>query len=363
MDDLLAAHRKQLRDLQSVITQKKKQATKKSRRGINDDCDRLERELKAKQNAEITALQNELDPSITEDNLEAARLGETENKTKATDDELASQLQDVGLHNTASTTAATPTNHERLAPTTTTAAPSTTTADSNTDRSGGSSKKPNRQKARLARRAAHIEEITAEAAAEAANQPDLRAVEAARMNELFKEHNLLEIQIAPDGHCLYSAFAAGLEHADIPLSPDTAQALAVTETNTDTTTKTDTGDQQPAAEPATGKQKRRGYALTRRAAGDYIASHADDFIPFLEENTTIEEHVRKVTETAEWGGQMELLALAKRYGVTVKIVQAQGVGVTAMNEGEEGSKADVWLAYHRRGYGLGEHYNALRKTS
>ncbi|KAK6359525.1 hypothetical protein TWF696_000680 [Orbilia brochopaga] len=356
MDDLLAAHRKQLRDLQSVITQKKKQATKKTRRGVNDECERLERDLKDKQAAELAALQQELNPSTTEGVLETDRTGQNdEPKTETTDDELASKLQDSQIHDTDATTAS-PTNHERLASAATTAAttPNTTTADSNIDRSGG--KKPNRQKARLARRAAHIEEIAAEAEKEAANQPNLRAVEAERMNQLFKEHSLLEVPIVPDGHCLYSAFAVGLEDAGISLSPESAQAHPAAETDANT------GDQQPASAPGTGKQNRRGYTFTRRAAGSYIASHADEFIPFLDEDTTVEEHVRKVTSSAEWGGQMELLALAKQYGVTVKIVQAQGVGVTAMNE-EEGKKADVWLAYHRRGYGLGEHYNALRKAS
>lgn len=152
------------------------------------------------------------------------------------------------------------------------------------------------------------------------------------MKQLFEENGLVEIQIAPDGHCLYSAFAVGLEGAGIPLSD----------------------------EPSSDGTKQRGYTFTRKAAGEYISSHPDDFVPFLEEGETLDGHVRKVTNTAEWGGHMELLALAKEYGVTVKVVQAQGVGVTVMN-GDEGQKADVWLAYHRKGYGLGEHYNALRK--
>jgi OTU domain-containing protein 6 len=31
-------------------------------------------------------------------------------------------------------------------------------------------------------------------------------------------------------------------------------------------------------------------------------------------------------------------------------------------EGEEEGKKTIWLAYYRHGYGLGEHYNSLRKT-
>jgi OTU domain-containing protein 6 len=46
MEELQAKHRKELRDLQSKITQKKKQASKKTRKGVNEECDRLEQELK-----------------------------------------------------------------------------------------------------------------------------------------------------------------------------------------------------------------------------------------------------------------------------------------------------------------------------
>ncbi|KAK6499293.1 hypothetical protein TWF506_003920 [Arthrobotrys conoides] len=319
MEDLLTLHRKQLRDLQSVITQKKKSATKKTRRGVNDDCERLERELKEKQALEITALEEELNPTSTvEENDGSSEPVVGDNPPPPEEPEqkedISTKLQETTLEDPT-----TPTNHERIQLST-------------------SSKKPNRAKARLARRAAQIEEITAQAHQEAASQPNLRAIEAERMKQLFEENGLVEIQIAPDGHCLYSAFAVGLEGAGISLSEEA----------------------KTSEENGEGGTKMRGYTFTRKAAGAYISSHPDDFIPFLEEGETLDGHVRKVTSTAEWGGQMELLALAKEYGVTVKVVQAQGVGVTAMNE-EEGEKADVWLAYHRKGYGLGEHYNALRK--
>ncbi|KAK6510072.1 hypothetical protein TWF481_004785 [Arthrobotrys musiformis] len=309
MEDLLALHRKQLRDLQSVITQKKKSATKKTRRGVNDDCERLERELKEKQASEISALEKEINPDAATNDEADAPVEETTEEAREEEEEISSKLHETTLSDP-------PTNHERI--------PSPPPSSS-------SSKKPNRNKARLARRAAKIDEITAQAEQEAASQPNLRAIEAERMKQLFDENGLVEILIPPDGHCLYSAFAVGLEGAGIPLSDDTVS-----------------------------DKKVRGYTFTRKAAGEYISSHPDDFAPFLEEGETLDGHVRKVTSTAEWGGHMEILALAKEYGVTVKIVQAQGVGITTMNE-DEGGEADVWLAYHRKGYGLGEHYNALRK--
>src|ERR1700761_1940279 len=53
MEETLARHRKEKRDLQARITQKKKNATKKTRKGVNDECERLERELAEKHQAEL----------------------------------------------------------------------------------------------------------------------------------------------------------------------------------------------------------------------------------------------------------------------------------------------------------------------
>src|ERR1700760_478752 len=55
MEELQARHRKEQRDLQSRITQKKKQASKKTRKGVNEECENLEAELKERQRAEVVA--------------------------------------------------------------------------------------------------------------------------------------------------------------------------------------------------------------------------------------------------------------------------------------------------------------------
>jgi OTU domain-containing protein 6 len=69
---------------------------------------------------------------------------------------------------------------------------------------------------------------------------------------------------------------------------------------------------------------------------------------------------------------LELSALANAYGVEIRVVQGGGrVEVVRPQEegraeaGEEGKGKEegktLWLAYYRHGYGLGEHYNSLRK--
>ncbi|KAH0101187.1 hypothetical protein KCU96_g3081, partial [Aureobasidium melanogenum] len=61
MEELQQRHRKEAKDLQSKITQKKKAATKKTRKGVNDECDNLERDMKARHQEEIQAMTAPID--------------------------------------------------------------------------------------------------------------------------------------------------------------------------------------------------------------------------------------------------------------------------------------------------------------
>jgi len=71
--------------------------------------------------------------------------------------------------------------------------------------------------------------------------------------------------------------------------------------------------------------------------------------------------VGKIKDTAEWGGQLELQAIARAFAVQVNVLQADGR--VEKIESETGSKDDpVWLAYYRHSFGLGAHYNALKKA-
>jgi OTU domain-containing protein 6 len=68
------------------------------------------------------------------------------------------------------------------------------------------------------------------------------------------------------------------------------------------------------------------------------------------------------------GGQLQLLALASAYQVQIKVVQNGRTEMIRPSDGrQEQDKGDedrtIWLAYYRYGYGLGEHYNSLRKKS
>ncbi|GJC85138.1 OTU domain-containing protein 2 [Colletotrichum liriopes] len=312
LDQMQARHRKEQRELVGRITSKKKNATKKTRKGVNEECAEMERRLKEQQEEELSALSG--GGAVVEADVE-------ENVTIRDDTaELADKLEETSISEPA---------------------PPTPPADDEPQTQGqGQGKKRNRQKERMARRAAELEAAAVKAEEEARNMTDHRGAEKTYMLKEFKTHSLAEKEIAPDGHCLFSAVADQLAQKGIPLGPDAT----------------------PSVQP---------YKIVRRAAAEWMASHPDDFAPFLEED--LEAYAQKIRDTAEWGGQLELAALANVYGVEIRVVQdgrterigpSAGDDVDGAASEEPGTgKKEIWLAYYRHGYGLGEHYNSLRKTA
>jgi OTU domain-containing protein 6 len=198
----------------------------------------------------------------------------------------------------------------------------------------------------MARRAAEQEAAAEAALEEAQGMTDHRGVERSSLERAFSAHGLVEHEIRPDGHCLFSAVADQLVQRNIPISPSTSTS----DTN---------GDRD--------EDKTTPYRVVRRVATDYMELHSDNFAPFLEE--PLESYIPKIRDTAEWGGQLELLALASAYRVEIKIVQNGRTETIQPSGGEDAANGDgkgdrtIWLVYYRHRYGLGEHYNSLRKKS
>ncbi|KAK1728716.1 hypothetical protein CaCOL14_005433 [Colletotrichum acutatum] len=314
LEQMQSRHRKEQRDLVGRITSKKKNATKKTRKGVNDECAELERQLKAKHEEEVAGLSGGGVAEEVQDNDDEATRDETA--------EVAEKLRDTTISESE-----TPVGEEK--------------EQTQTHAQGqGQGKKRNRQKERLARRAAEVEAAAEKAQEEASGMTDHRGIEKTYMLKEFKANGLEEKEIAPDGHCLFSAVADQLRQLGIPL----ASAEEASSGGGDSTQKLP-------------------YKVVRRAAAEYMVSHPDDFAPFLEEG--LEGYVRRIRDTAEWGGQLELAALASVYGVEIRVVQdgrTERIGPAAGGDGEE-EKKEIWLAYYRHGYGLGEHYNSLRKLT
>ncbi|KAF3761091.1 OTU-domain-containing protein [Cryphonectria parasitica EP155] len=294
LEQIQARHRKEAKDLQGRITSKKKNATKKTRKGVNDECAEMERQMKERQAEEIRKVNGGAEDGEEEEQDGGGVDGEapTQKETQEEEEEAGAAAAETG---------------------------------------NGPAKKRNRQKERLARRAAEQEAAALAAEQEAARMPDHRAVEKTTMLAAFKKHGLAEHEIRPDGHCLFSAVADQLGQIGVPLGEGTV------------------------GEP--------GYKIVRRRAAGYIEQHGDEYAGFLEED--LGRYVAKMRDTAEWGGQLELLALASVYGVEIHVVQDRDTEVIRPAQQEEGEaeRKRIWLAYYRHGYGLGEHYNSLRKAA
>ena len=314
MDELLVRHRKEQRDLQSRVTQKKKSATKKTRKGINEECENLERELKERQAAEIVA-------STVDTPANGLTYAEGHSSIGSADEPNGERV-----------------GHEAEKPVAQPLSAASRASSTALDlpQSDQALNKPNRQRARLARRAAEREAVAAEAAQESLSLPDLKKREKAVMDSEIARRGLQEQEVQADGHCLYAAVADGLKHQNLDLLPSI----------------------QPVIVDENAPTKQEDYKIVRRTAAEYIEAHQDDFMPFLEE--PLHTYVHKVGQTAEWGGQLELLALAKAYGVDIAVLQGDGRIVEI--EGGSGDNKKLWLAYYKHYFRLGEHYNSLRKV-
>ncbi|KAG6376112.1 hypothetical protein JVT61DRAFT_2084 [Boletus reticuloceps] len=149
-----------------------------------------------------------------------------------------------------------------------------------------------------------------------------------------------------DGHCLFSAIADQLALLNV---------LPANEAN---------------------------YPTVRAAASGYISQHPDVFLPFLPsisgedgvgatENSGLmdarqfEQYCLAIKDTAAWGGEPEILALSRAYNAPIQVIQAGTPSVVTHTP--DGNNLDlardakiIRISFHRRMYGLGEHYNSLR---
>jgi OTU domain-containing protein 6 len=304
LDGLQSRHRKEAKDLQSRITQKKKGASKKTRKGVNSECEELERQLKERQAHEIAVLNGD-DATQCADEGPEIEQGPPDNFTT--------------------------TNEEHIEINSISEALEKATIPDIEPAEDGQPKKRNRAKERLARRAAETAAAVEEAKKEAANQPDPKALERKKMLSQFESRGLVEKIIRPDGHCLFSAVADQLVQIGIPL----------------------------AGESDTELREDQRYKIVRKAAAAYIEGHPDEFVGWLDE--PLGSYVEKIRDTAEWGGHLELLALARTYRIEICVIQDGDPQTIKPEEGVD-KPEKIWLGYYRHGFGLGEHYNSLRKS-
>ncbi|KAF9264721.1 OTU-domain-containing protein [Marasmius fiardii PR-910] len=207
-----------------------------------------------------------------------------------------------------------------------------------------------RFEARQARKAAALAQTFVEGDPEFEARLEKEAKEEERaITRICDELGVQLFEINPDGHCLFSAVADQL--ALLSLLP-ASQA---------------------------------NYATIRSVASNYLYTHPDDFLPFLPSgegedglgaqdpglmsSSEYERYCQSIRDTAMWGGEPEILALSRAFKVPIHVIQSGTPPVVIHNptgtpfDGDLRDPKVVRISYHRRMYGLGEHYNSLRPKS
>ncbi|KAG2234186.1 hypothetical protein INT48_005986 [Thamnidium elegans] len=181
-------------------------------------------------------------------------------------------------------------------------------------------KKVNKARARIEKRNAEMERLRQEAIKESENQVDLGVVETEAITKLVVPMSLRIKQVGADGHCLYNAFADQLKRR---------------------------------------YDENVSYKELRKSAADYMRNHPDDFVPFLYlEDGDFGKYCNDIEFTACWGGQLEIVALAKSRKVPVDVIQMDGPIIKICDD-EYPDKSPLKLAYHKHLFSLGAHYNSL----
>eukprot|EP00210_Caulerpa_lentillifera_P001846 g1775.t1 len=144
-----------------------------------------------------------------------------------------------------------------------------------------------------------------------------------KLEEKLKLKGMIIHEIRPDGHCLYKA----IEHQT---------------------------------------SKQWTVESLRRLAAEEMRSSIEEYLPFfVHEGTDVKnaflEYCQKVELTAEWGGELELQALAKRLHKMFVIYSAEFPDNIIGSEFAVESDKPIQLCFMQHAYHLGAHYNSITK--
>ena len=158
------------------------------------------------------------------------------------------------------------------------------------------------------------EEIEAERLAAG---PSAKELEIKRMEELYLKPAGLRIRdVAADGNCLYRAVAEQCANA-------------------------------------------KDFMAVRTICADALLENEEEYAPFAECDGSYANYVERVRNSTDWGGHLELRALATALKRPVVVYSADAA---PLRMGDEEDGEDILLSFHRHYYALGEHYNSVTKA-
>ncbi|KAJ2710181.1 2-oxoglutarate dehydrogenase E1 component [Coemansia spiralis] len=103
------------------------------------------------------------------------------------------------------------------------------------------------------------------------------------------------------------------------------------------------------------------HARHRESVCEYMARHADEFAPFMDETCPFDRYVSNMQKAGVYGGNLELVAFARNYRVDIRVYQVGGrvfviSGASPDNPSDPNrSMPAVHIAYHSY-----EHYSSVR---
>ena len=197
----------------------------------------------------------------------------------------------------------------------------TTSFNSKATKATSEEQKPRKTKAQRKREKARLAEKQREAEIEQERLnagPSLRDVEIERITELYLiDKNLVLKEIPADGNCLYRSIASQC------------------------------GNEVD-------------YKAIRKICADVLIQNNEEFSPFAEIETTYQEYVAKVASSSEWGGHLELRALAIGLKRPIVVYSADAPPLVMGEEYRDlEDSEEIRLSFHRYYYALGEHYNSI----
>lgn len=134
-------------------------------------------------------------------------------------------------------------------------------------------------------------------------------------------------EVAADGHCLYRAVGHQLRL----LRPDAYEW------------------RRPPEEV---------HEEVRSVCAAALRASEDDYAPFaeLKDGEDFGGYCRRVESSGDWGGELELRALADSLRLQIRVHRAGEA--KALELGKKGGGEPLQVTYHRHYYALGEHYNS-----
>eukprot|EP00123_Amoebidium_parasiticum_P020302 comp47032_c0_seq1/m.47590 comp47032_c0_seq1/g.47590 ORF comp47032_c0_seq1/g.47590 comp47032_c0_seq1/m.47590 type:complete len:328 (-) comp47032_c0_seq1:613-1596(-) len=317
--DVELRHKTEKKLLQAQIMQLKKavpKGDKKKKKEIDQQIAKLQTDLAHRQKAELELMAqgrdlSELDQYLAEMASKMA-LAEAQNKT----DTQPAESQENLAENSGSTQKENGVEGE----------------DEETHGEGSEEKAHKKSKAQKRREKKELEESARRAAVleECKGKVSNKSVEDSAFNMLLRAQGLAVHQIPADGHCLYAAMAHQLQYRSrLPLG------------------------------------KIEDVKSLRHIAASHIRRHRDEYLPYMVNDQgdmlspdEFKTYCHKLETTNDWGGQLELRALAEALGEHIVVLQSNASPLPFGPPTPAGNEP-LRLSYHRHTYGLGEHYNSV----